>query len=280
MIKIALPSKGRLLEQTLELLTGCGYRAEKRQGTLSCLDAENNIEFYFLRPVDIPLYVANGTLDGGITGRDFVAERGESVHLLLDLNYGHSRLCAAVMEEAPITDLRSAGPIRVATSFPELTRHWLGDAPAKLVVLEGSVEVSVKLGIADAIVDVVETGNSLRQAGMRVLGEPIFQSNAALFAHPGRETLTELVTLAGRLRGRMVAAEYMMVEYDVPQTILQQACAITPGIQSPTVMSLNEPGWFSVKSVLRRREAHRVMDELERLGCKGILLTSLESARM
>lgn len=281
MIKLALPSKGRLLEPTIELLSSCGYQVGKRVGSLSCVDDENDIEFYFLRPVDIPVYVSDGTLDAGVTGKDFVAEQGEPMSCLLDLGFGHSKLCAAVAQGRDIPDLRnSTGPMRVATAFPTITRAYFGSDRFKIVELEGSVEVSVKLGIADAIVDVVETGNSMQQAGLKIVGEPVFLSSAAVFCHPGRETLPELVTLLSRLKGKMVANEYMMVEYDVPEDTLTEACAITPGIQSPTIMTLDMRHWFSVKSVVRKKEANRVMDELARLGCKGIILTRIESARM
>jgi ATP phosphoribosyltransferase len=279
MTKVALPNKGILFEPTIELLLSCGYKAGRSGGSLISLDPDNNIEFYFLRPGDIPVYVANGILDAGITGKDFVAEKQLSPELLLDLNYGGSRLCAAVPNDSPVVDLDGVRKLRVATSLPTIVRGALGD-DVDLVELEGAVEIAVQLGIAQAVVDVVDTGSTLRQAGLRVVGPPLFQSNAALYAHPGRERSPEVQVLKSRIEGRLVAYEYMMVEYDVPESILAAASAITPGLESPTVAPLQAEGWYSVKAMIRKREANRIMDELSRIGCKGILLTSIESARI
>jgi len=279
MIKIALPNKGQLFEHTLQLLSGCGYRVSKSLRSLSAIDHENEVEFYFLRPGDIPIYVANGILDAGITGKDFVAEKGVNAVCVFDLNYGQSRLCAAAPTQLGLTTLEQLQGKRIATSFPNLTlRHF--PRPDLIVQLEGAVEISVKLGIADAVVDLVETGSTLLQAGLSIVGDPLFQSSAALFAHPGREEQQGVITLRNRLEGKVLAQEYLMVEYDCATTLLAAACEITPGIESPTVMSLAKPGWSSVKSMVRRRESQRVMDELARLGCRGILLSALESVRI
>ncbi len=280
MIKIALPNKGVLFEATIELLSSCGYKVSKSGGSLSSVDRENNVEFYFLRPSDIPLYVSNGILDAGITGKDFVAEKGVAPALLLDLNYGGSRLCAAVPEASPATTLEDVRKLRVATSLPCIVQAFFAPNPVTLVQLEGAVEISVQLGIAEAVIDVVDTGTTLKQAGLRVVGSPLFTSNAALYAHPEREQAEEVVVLRSRIEGRLVAVEYLMVEYDCPEAILAAASLITPGIESPTVAPLQAKGWYSVKAMIRKREANRIMDELSRIGCKGILLTRIESARI
>lgn len=279
MIKVALPNKGQLFERTAELMSSAGYRVNKSSRSLSTIDAENQIEFFFLRPTDIPLYVANGILDAGITGKDFVAEKGLSPTCLLDLNFGYSKLCAAAPAESAATTLADLRGKRIATSFPNLVAKYFPEREL-IVELEGAVEISVHLGIADAIVDLVETGSTLKQAGLRIVGEPLFESRAALFGHPGREVPEELVVLRSRLQGKILAQEYMMVEYDAPDSILKAACAITPGIESPTVMSLEKPGWFSVKSMVGRKQAQRVMDSLAKLGCRGIVLTSIDSVRI
>ncbi len=280
MIKIALPNKGQLCEPTLEILTDCGYRVNKSGRSLSALDLENGIEFYFLRPGDIPLYISNGILDAGFTGRDFVAEKELQPSWLLDMHFGKSKMCAAVPEESPVQSLDDVAGLKIATSFPNITRSYFKGRKLQVVDLEGAVEISIKLGIAQAIVDVVETGSTLRQAGLRIVGEPLFHSVAALYAHPGRETSEEVLILKSRLEGKLVAHQHKMVEYDCPAAILDAACAITPGIESPTIMPLQKQGWFSVKSMILKREAHKIMDELSRLGCKGILLSSVESARI
>lgn len=279
MIRLALPNKGLLFDRTMEIMLACGYRINKSVRSLSSVDHENEVEFFFLRPGDIPLYVANGILDAGITGKDFVAEKGLDTICLFDLNYGQSKLCAAAPVELAATTLADLRGKRIATSFPNLTARFFPEREL-LVELEGAVEISVKLGIADAVVDLVETGSTLKQAGLQIVGEPLFESRAALFAHPGREARDGLATLRNRLEGKVLAQEYLMVEYDCPAEILNAACEITPGIESPTVMSLAKPGWSSVKSMVKRRESQRIMDSLARLGCRGILLSALESVRI
>jgi ATP phosphoribosyltransferase len=279
MIKVALPNKGQLFERTIEIMMAAGYRVSKSARSLSTVDTENQVEFFFLRPTDIPLYVANGILDAGITGKDFVAERGLTPTCLFELNYGHSRLCAAAPAASGASSLDDLKGKRIATSFPNLVARYFPDR-SRIVELEGAVEISVHLGIADAVVDLVETGSTLKQAGLAIVGPPLFESCAALFAHPGSEELEELVVLKNRLQGKVLAQEYMMVEYDAAETILKAACAVTPGIESPTVMSLEKPGWYSVKSMVARKQAQKIMDSLARLGCRGIVLTSIDSVRI
>lgn len=280
MIKVALPNKGALFEPTLELLNACGYRVTRSGSSLSSLDPDNDVEFYFLRPGDIPLYVANGILDAGITGKDFAAEKGLATPPLLDLNYGHSQFRAAVPAASPVTTLEEVAGLRVATSLPGIVRAFFAPRHVDIVPLEGAVEISVQLGIAGAVVDVVDTGTTLRQAGLRIVGEPLFASNAALFAHPERKGHALVNVLCARIQGKQVAQDYMMVEYDAPGTILQRVCEITPGLESPTITQLQREGWYAVKAMVKRREAHRIMDELAALGARGILLTNIESARI
>ncbi|MDB5050644.1 MAG: phosphoribosyltransferase [Fibrobacteres bacterium] len=278
MIKVALPNKGQLFEPTMDILSACGYKVSKSLRSLSTLDAENQVEFFFLRPGDIPLYVANGILDAGITGKDFVAEKGVSPACLVDLSFGASKLCAAVPEHHAAKGLADLKGMRIATSFPNIVGAKLPGNP--LVELEGAVEISIKLGIADAIVDIVETGTTLKQAGLRIIGEPLFESRAALYAHPGREKQDEVLILKSRIEGKLLAQEYMMVEYDAPEALLKAACTITPGIESPTVMSLEKSGWFSIKSMIKKRQSQNIMDSLSKLGCKGIILTAIDSVRI
>jgi ATP phosphoribosyltransferase len=279
MIKVALPNKGQLFEPTMELMAACGYKVNKSLRSLMTLDLENQIEFYFLRPSDIPLYVANGILDAGITGKDFVAEKGVQPTCIVDLNYGASKLCAAVPNESPVNDLEGLRNLRIATSFPHIVTGFFG-SHSKLIELEGAVEISIKLGIADAVVDIVETGTTLIQAGLRIIGKPLFESRSALFAHPGSELPPEVHILKSRIEGRLLAQEYMMVEYDVPRNLLEKACALTPGLESPTVTSLAKPEWFAVKSMVKKKQAQKLLDELSIMGCKGILLTAIDSVRI
>jgi ATP phosphoribosyltransferase len=280
MMKIALPNKGMLCEPAIDLLKACGYKASKATKTLSSLDLKNGIEFYFLRPSDIPMYVGNGIIDAGITGIDFCAEAKSPAVKILDLPFGASIHCAAVPAESSYKNIDELQSLRIATSFPSIVKNYFKNQSMNLVVLEGAVEISVGLGIADAVVDVVETGTTLKQAGLRILGEPLFQSNAALFAHPERENCAEIATLGRRLEGKLLAFEYKMVEYDVPANLLDKACQITPGLESPTVAPLKNSSWYSVKAMVKSEESNLIMDKLSDIGCKGILLSNIESARI
>jgi ATP phosphoribosyltransferase len=280
MIKVALPNKGMLFEPTMDLFRACGYKVSKSLKSLSSADPDNGVEFFFLRPDDIPMYVGKGIIDAGVTGIDFEAEAGTLCEKLLDLGFGASKHCAAVPNDSIFHTLDDLRNQRIATSFPEIVRHFFGDSAPELITLTGAVEISVNLGVADAVVDVVETGTTLKQAGLRILGEPLFRSQAALFAHPGRGNLPEVSTLRKRIEGKLVAMAWMMVEYDVPASILDQACQITPGLSSPTVSPLHDKGWFAVKAMVKKSEANFAMDKLADLGCKGILLTAIETARI
>jgi ATP phosphoribosyltransferase len=279
MIKVAVPNKGMLCEPAVELLKACGYKASKATKSLSSIDLENSIEFYFLRPSDIPMYVGKGIIDAGITGIDFCVEVSSPAVKILDLPFGASKHCAAVPVNSQYKSLDELRNLRIATSFPGIVKSYFKNPSMELVVLEGAVEISVGLGIADAVVDDVETGTTLKQAGLCILGEPLFKSNAALFAHPDRDC-KEIATLVRRLEGKLLAFEYKMIEYDVPAALLNEACAMTPGIESPTVAPLQNKNWYSVKSMIKSEEVNSVMDKLLELGCKGILLFNIESARV
>lgn len=280
MIKVALPNKGMLFEPTMDLLKACGYKANKQIKTLSSVDTANSIEFFFLRPSDIPMYVGRGIIDAGITGIDFNAEANSPAIKVLDLPFGASKHCAAIPNESPYQSLQDLAGLRIATSFPNIVQNYYKNPKMELVVLEGAVEISVSLGIADAVVDVVETGTTLKQAGLRILGEPLFRSNAALYTHPGKEKAPAVQTLIRRIEGKLVAMSYMMIEYDVPTTLIDQACAITPGLDSPTISNLLNKEWVAVKAMIKKEQANLVMDQLWDMGCKSILLSAIETARI
>jgi ATP phosphoribosyltransferase len=279
-IRVALPSKGRLAEATTTLLVDCGYRVT-RSG-LSARDRDADIEWYFLRPKDIPSYLASGSVDAGVTGADLVAEAGrDELVAAVDLGFGSSRLCVAVPAESPYTDLAQLEGLTVATSFPYLTERHFGAAgvDVRTVVLQGSVEIAIALGVADVIVDLVDSGETLRRTGLRVLGEPIVASTATLFVPPGRVDDDAVAGLVRRLRGRVVAQQYVLVEYDVPADLLEAACELTPGIASPTISQLRRDGWFAVKAMTPARDAHRIMDALADLGCQGVIMTRIQASR-
>jgi ATP phosphoribosyltransferase len=280
MIKVAVPNKGMLSEPAMDLLKACGYKVNKPSKILSSIDSVNGIEFYFLRPNDIPMYVGKGIIDAGITGIDFCVEAQSPAVKILDLPFGASKHCVAVPEQSSYEKLSDIENLRIATSFPGIVRDYFKNPNMELVVLEGAVEISVSLDVADAVVDIVETGTTLKQAGLRILGEPLFLSNAALFAHPDRKNNPDICNLIRRIEGKLVAMSYKMVEYDVPANLLEKACAITPGLQSPTVAPLQNKNWYSVKAMVKSEESNIIMDKLQDLGCEGILLFSIESARV
>lgn len=280
MMKVALPNKGMLFEPALDLLKACGYKVNKAVKTLSSIDEGNGIEFYFLRPSDIPMYVGRGIIDAGITGIDFSAEVNSPAVKVLDLPFGASKHCAAVPNDSPWQNLADLKNLRIATSFPGIVQGYFGKPDMELIVLEGAVEISVSLGIADAVVDVVETGTTLKQAGLRILGEPLFRSNAALYTHPGKQQLPEVATLVRRIEGKLVAMSYMMIEYDVPASLLEEACRVTPGLDSPTVAQLHNKEWCAVKAMIKKDQANSIMDHLWEIGCKSILLSAIETARI
>jgi len=280
MIKVAIPNKGMLAEPAMDLLKACGYKVSKAVKTLSSIDIANGIEFYFLRPSDIPMYVGKGIIDAGITGIDFCAEAQSPAIKILDLPFGASKHCAAVPEHSSYQKLSDIENLRIATSFPGIVSNYFKNPKMEIVVLEGAVEISVGLDVADAVVDVVDTGTTLKQAGLRILGEPLFLSNAALFAHPNRGECPEVCTLTRRIEGKLLAMSYKMVEYDVPAELLEKACVITPGIESPTVAPLQNKNWYSVKAMVKSEESNSIMDKLQDLGCKGVLLFNIESARV
>ena len=279
MIKVALPNKGMLFEPTQELLKDCGYKASKPYKTLTQLDSKNGIEFFFLRPSDIPMYVGRVIIDAGITGIDFNAEAKSPAVKVLDLPYGASKMCAAVPNESPVQSLDDLKNATIATSFPNIVSNYY-KKDMNFVVLEGAVEISVSLGVSDAIVDVVETGTTLKQAGLRIVGEPLFHSNAALFCHPQKQDLEEVHTLIRRIEGKLVAKTYMMIEYDCPAELLNKACNMTPGLDAPTISKLHGRDWYAVKAMVPEEDANAVMDKLWDIGCRSILLFSIKSARI
>jgi ATP phosphoribosyltransferase len=288
MIKIALPNKGALFDPTMDLLSSSGYKVSKTLKSLSVLDEVNGIEFFFLRPGDIPMYVVNGILDAGITGKDFIYEKepllfqktNGPIFKFIDLDYGYSKFCLAMPNPENYQSIFSQKlkGVRIATAFPGITKNKFPEA--SIIELEGAVEISVKLGIADVVTDIVETGTTLKQAGLSIVGNPLYESNAIFFVHPGKENLREIAIFGGRLLGKLYARSNMMVEYDVPADKLAEACRLTPGVASPTITPLREKDWFSVKSVVKKKEVNAIMDSLLALGCKGIILTTIENARV
>ncbi|BBO92294.1 ATP phosphoribosyltransferase [Desulfosarcina ovata] len=282
MLKIALPNKGSLSEDAVQLIREAGYNCRRYSRELIICDSRNQVEFVFLRPRDIAIYVSKGILDLGVTGRDLTQDSGADVEELLPLGFGRSDFCYAVPDDTGLTPDQLAGR-RIATSYPQLVSEDLQRRgfQAEIIRLDGAVEISVRLGVADAIADVVQTGRTLHAAGLKVVGEPLLQSEAILVARSQAITANEAVYLfIERIRGIVVAREYVMVEYDIPEAMLEMACVVTPGIESPTVSPLSKKGWVAVKSMSRQQDVNPIMDRLTKLGAKGIIVTDIRTCRI
>jgi ATP phosphoribosyltransferase len=282
MLQIAIPNKGSLSEGAVTLLKEAGYKCSRGGRELIVSDQANGIEFIFLRPRDIAVYVGNGVLDMGITGRDLAVDSKAGVEEILPLNFGNSRFRYAVPKDSGLEPDKFNG-LRIATSYPEIVRLDLEKrgVEARIIRLDGAVEVSVQLGVADAIADVVESGRTLKEAGLHVVGEPLMNSEAILIARDKAIAENpEVKRMLGRLRGILVARTYAMVEYDISRDKLEVACQITPGIESPTVAPLSNHDWVAVKAMIVSKESNHVMDELHKLGARGIIVTDIRSCRI
>ena len=281
MLKVAVPNKGTLSEPAAEMLREAGYRQRHESRDLTVLDLANDVEFFFLRPKDIAVYVGSGELDLGITGRDLAADSGAPVDELIGLGFGYStfRYAGPEHKDWQVADLAGA---RIATSYPKLTRNDLAahGIAADVIRLDGAVEIAVQLGVADAIADVVDSGRSLRQHGLVAFGEVILRSEAVLLTRMNTEPSSAARQLANRLQGVVFAQQYLMLDYDCPVELLDRATAITPGLESPTVSPMADPAWRAVRAMVRRNEVNPVMDVLYELGAKAILASDIRSCRL
>ncbi|MCA4132676.1 ATP phosphoribosyltransferase [Arthrobacter sp. M4] len=286
MLRVAVPNKGSLSEAASAMLSEAGYRQRRDSRELVMVDPDNDIEFFFLRPRDIAVYVGQGTLDVGITGRDLLLDAEVEAEELLPLGFAAStfRFAGPVGDFAGVEQL--AGK-RIATSYDGLLRGYLAERgiSAKVVRLDGAVESSVRLGVADAIADVVETGNTLKAAGMEIFGEPILKSEAVLIRRTGQGgaangTVKEIEVLIRRLQGVLVARQYVLMDYDIRKDLVEDAAALTPGLESPTVSPLRDSEWVAVRSMVPKKETNRIMDELYDLGARAILVSSIHACRI
>lgn len=281
MLKIAVPNKGSLADASIAILKEAGYRQRVDSRDLILTDPENGVEFYYLRPRDIALYVGTGELEAGITGRDLLIDSGAKATEILALDFGGStfRFAGPAGKTWKIADI--AGK-RIATAYPGLVADFLEKNKIKsdVVRLDGAVESSVRLGVADVIADVVSTGNTLRQAGLVIFGDPILQSEAILISREGTKLAAELEILLRRLQGVVTARQYVLLDYDIPKVSVDLACAITPGLESPTISPLQKNDWVAVRAMVLRKDTNRLMDELWALGARGILVTDIHACRL
>ncbi|RRD45396.1 ATP phosphoribosyltransferase [Buchananella hordeovulneris] len=282
MLRIAVPNKGALSEAAISLLKEAGYHTRRQGRELVLTDQSNDVELFFLRPRDIAVYVGQGTVHVGITGRDLLHDTAETAaveHRALRFGAATFRFAGPVGRYATVGDLAGA---RIATSYDVLVRRYLEQqgVSATVVHLDGAVESSVQLGVADAVADVVETGATLKAAGLEVFGEPLLHSEAVLITRPSWQDHPAVRRLDRRIQGVLVAREYVLVDYDIPAGQLEQAVAITPGLQSPTVADLHDPRWKAVRSMVRQAEVNTILDRLEEVGARGIIVTDILACRL
>jgi ATP phosphoribosyltransferase len=280
LLRIAVPNKGTLSSSATEMLHESGYRQRQDPKELTLLDVENGVEFFYLRPRDIALYVGEGTLDVGITGRDLLLDSGAKAEEVLGLGFGRSTFRFAG-PAGRFTDLAQLQGTRIATSYVGIVQAYLAEHAIEATVnrLDGAVETSVQLGVADVIADVVETGSTLAKAGLEIFGEPILESEAVLITR-GSEAPAGFEVFRRRIEGVMVARSYVMMDYDIPEDRVAEAVETTPGIESPTVSPLHREGWVAVRAMVPRATAQRVMDELWTIGARGILVTDIHACRL
>jgi ATP phosphoribosyltransferase len=281
MLRIAVPNKGSLAEPAGQMLAEAGYRQRSDHRELVLVDAENETELFFLRPRDIAVYVGSGQLDVGITGQDLLLDSGAPAETILQLGFAASTFRFAA-KPGTAKDVRDLAGKRIATAYPGVVADHLARAGvvAEVIRLDGAVETSVRLGVADAIADVVSTGTTLRNAGLEIFGEPLQTSQAVLIQRRGAQQPPRVEQLVRRLQGVIIARQYVLMDYDIPDDLVEKAVALTPGIESPTVSQLHRPGWSAVRSMVKRRDTNAIMDELWLLGARGILVTDIHACRL
>jgi ATP phosphoribosyltransferase len=281
MLRIAIPNKGSLADESIAILKEAGYKQRTDSRDLVLVDTSNSVEFYYLRPRDIAIYVGSGELEAGITGRDLLIDSGAHATEIMALNFGGStfRFAGPTGKSLSLKDINGK---RVATAYPGLVQSHLSNLgiSAEVVRLDGAVESSVRLGVADLIADVVSTGNTLRQAGLEIFGDPILTSEAILISREGVAIAAELEVLIRRLQGVVTARQYVLMDYDIKKVDIDAACAITPGLESPTISPLQNLDWLAVRAMVLRSETNKVMDELYALGARGILVTDIHACRL
>lgn len=280
-LKVALPNKGSLAEESAQILREAGYRQRSDSRDLTFIDPGNGVEFYYLRPRDIATYVGSGELNLGVTGRDLLLDSKARAVEILALDFGKSVFRFA----APEGIASSKDPLngkRIATAYPNLVSDYLdkNNIEAQVVALDGAVEGAIRLGVADVIADVVSTGNTLKQAGLSVFGSELLRSEAILISREGGSISEKVETLIRRISSVVIARQYVLVDYDVQKTNLEQACLLTPGLESPTISPLQKEGWVAVRAMVPRTEVHAVMDKLWNIGARGILVTDIHSCRL
>ncbi|MEU1075254.1 MULTISPECIES: ATP phosphoribosyltransferase [unclassified Streptomyces] len=282
MLRIAVPNKGSLSGPASAMLHEAGYQMRKESKELVLVDPANEVEFFYLRPKDIAIYVSAGKLDIGITGEDLLIDSGADAEVILPLGFARSTFRFAA-KPGTVSGIEDLAGKTIATSYEGIVAKHLAEAgvAASVVHLDGAVETAIELGVAQVIADVVETGTSLRNAGLEVFGDPIMKSEAAVIRRTGADAENPKVQqFLRRLQGVLVARSYVMMDYDCRAEHLERAVALTPGLESPTISPLHNEGWVAVRAMVPAKEAQRIMDDLYELGARAILTTAIHACRL
>ena len=283
MLRIAVPNKGMLSEPAWNMLSEAGYRLRSNPRQLVVEDPDNQIELFYLRPLDIAVYVGSGTIDCGITGEDLLKNSGTAALEHLPLGFGASTFRFAAPNESSFSKLEDIEGKRVGTSFDKLVHDYLVEhgINAETIHLDGAVESSVQLGVADLIADVVSTGTTLRNAGLRIFADPIMHSQACLIRSPRLDENDERLTiLSRRLEGVITAQRYVLMDYDIPISKVSAAVAVTPGFESPTISPLHDKQWNAVRVMVPKAKLDQLMDKLYEVGARGVIVASLTASRI
>lgn len=283
MLRIAVPNKGMLSEPAWNMLAEAGYRLRSNSRQLVVEDPDNDVELFYLRPLDIAVYVGRGTIDVGITGRDLLLNSGTEAVEHMPLGFGASTFRFAAPAESPINRLEDIDGKRVASSYDKLVDDYLKarNVHADIIHLDGAVESSVQLGVADLIADVVSTGTTLRNAGLRVFADPILHSEAILIRSPRVTPDDDRLTILGRrIKGVLTAQRYVLMDYDIPVSKVAAAVEVTPGFESPTISPLHDKQWAAVRVMVPRDKVNQLMDRLYEVGARGIIVTALQASRI
>ncbi len=281
-LRVAVPNKGALSEAASEILSEAGYRRRGDAKDLTVLDPQNDVEFFFLRPKDIAIYVGSGELDLGITGRDLMMDSDAPVLERLALGFGGSTFRYAAPADRDWTIYDIAGK-RIATAYPNLVRKDLAakGIEAEVIRLDGAVEISIQLGVADVIADIVGTGRTLRQHGLAPFGESLCDAEAVLIERENADpaTQTARTQLSTRIQGVVFGQQYLMLDYDCPREVLDEALKVTPGLESPTLAPLADEKWVAVRALAPRKGVNTTMDALASIGAKAILASEVRFFR-
>lgn len=281
--RIAIPSKGRLQEPSEALLQAAGIKFRRRERALFAHAEGLELAILFVRPDDIPILVAEGAADLGIVGSDLVHERvcEGRVKRLLDLDFGHCRLAVAARSSARLTRVQALRGKKVAASMVHSARAFFRrqGVPVHLVEVSGSVEIMVALGLADAIVDLVESGDTLRDNGLEIVAT-VAPSQAILIRGKKVRDARLCALVQRRLQGVLTARQYTLLEYNLPRARLQDAEKVAPGFESPTVSDLEDPRWCAVKVMIPKKRSMEIIDRLEALGASAIMETSILNCRL